>query len=205
MTRPIGISHCTCSGLWRSGSVPYYPKTSFGGVCGANRLRTPLHCPPLLERSFLHQDYSTSRKVTKRSTSTNTKAKVNTINSSKSTGKGSTGCSKQGNNVTSKGKRPTGSSAQWIKRQLADPWAKLAADSHYASRSAFKLQQIDDKHRFLKPGRTVIDCGARPGGWSQVSVERCCRPPKNRSVKNFVPGVVISVDICGMGLIFRGV
>eukprot|EP01134_Creolimax_fragrantissima_P002468 CFRG2468T1 len=96
-------------------------------------------------------------------------------------------------------KGSSGSSTEWLRRQLSDPWAKLAADSHYASRSAFKLIQIDDKHKFLKPGRNVIDCGARPGGWSQVAVERCCsRKYKAKSTKPFTPGIVISVDICDM-------
>jgi 23S rRNA (uridine2552-2'-O)-methyltransferase len=42
----------------------------------------------------------------------------------------------------------------------------------YRSRSAFKLAEIDDKQRLLKPGRRVVDLGAAPGGWSQVAAER---------------------------------
>jgi 23S rRNA (uridine2552-2'-O)-methyltransferase len=40
------------------------------------------------------------------------------------------------------------------------------------SRAAFKLQQMDDKYCFIKPGKCIIDLGAAPGGWSQVIAER---------------------------------
>ena len=42
----------------------------------------------------------------------------------------------------------------------------------YRSRAAFKLTEIDDRHRLLKPGMIVLDLGAAPGGWSQVAAQR---------------------------------
>jgi 23S rRNA (uridine2552-2'-O)-methyltransferase len=42
----------------------------------------------------------------------------------------------------------------------------------YRSRAAYKLIEIDDKHHFLKPGLTVVDLGAAPGGWSQIAAKR---------------------------------
>jgi len=45
--------------------------------------------------------------------------------------------------------------------------------SSFRCRSAFKLIEIDDRHHILKPGQVVIDCGACPGSWSQVAVNRC--------------------------------
>ena len=64
------------------------------------------------------------------------------------------------------------SSQMWLKRQLNDPYVEKAKMSNYRCRSAYKLLEIDDKHKLFKPGDIAIDCGAAPGSWSQVAVER---------------------------------
>ncbi len=64
------------------------------------------------------------------------------------------------------------SSRAWIERQLNDPYVAAAKSAGWRSRAAFKLIEIDDKHRLLKPGQRVVDLGAAPGGWSQVAAER---------------------------------
>nr|CAD7198712.1 unnamed protein product [Timema douglasi] len=64
------------------------------------------------------------------------------------------------------------SSQEWLSRQLADPYVEKARMSNYRCRSAFKLMEIDDKFRLLSPGQCVVDCGAAPGSWSQVLVQR---------------------------------
>lgn len=64
------------------------------------------------------------------------------------------------------------SSQQWIKRQLADPWSDRARAEGWRSRAAFKLMEIDDRHRLIRPGSKVIDLGAAPGGWVQVALKR---------------------------------
>lgn len=64
------------------------------------------------------------------------------------------------------------SSAHWLERQLNDPYVKAAKDEGMRSRAAYKLKEIDDKYRLLKPGMRVIDLGAAPGGWSQIAAER---------------------------------
>lgn len=61
---------------------------------------------------------------------------------------------------------------RWIVRQLKDPFVKAAHAQNYRCRSAFKLLEIDDKHKILRPGLSVVDCGAAPGAWSQVAVKR---------------------------------
>ncbi len=66
----------------------------------------------------------------------------------------------------------TVSSARWLERQLNDPYVKAAKSEGMRSRAAYKLKEIDDKYRLLKPGMRVIDLGAAPGGWSQISAER---------------------------------
>jgi 23S rRNA (uridine2552-2'-O)-methyltransferase len=64
------------------------------------------------------------------------------------------------------------SSQRWLERQLNDPYVAAAKREGWRSRAAFKLAEIDDKHRFLKPGARVVDLGAAPGGWSQIAAER---------------------------------
>ncbi len=71
---------------------------------------------------------------------------------------------------TAKGRKL--SSKLWLERQLNDPYVAEAKRLGYRSRAAFKLAEIDDKFKFLKPGGRVVDLGAAPGGWVQVALER---------------------------------
>jgi 23S rRNA (uridine2552-2'-O)-methyltransferase len=64
------------------------------------------------------------------------------------------------------------SSKQWLRRHVTDPYVRKARAQGYRSRAAFKLAEIDAKERILKPGQTVVDLGAAPGGWSQVAAEK---------------------------------
>jgi 23S rRNA (uridine2552-2'-O)-methyltransferase len=64
------------------------------------------------------------------------------------------------------------SSAQWLRRHVTDPYVKRAQAQGYRSRSAFKLLEIDQRERILKPGAIVVDLGAAPGGWSQVAAQK---------------------------------
>jgi 23S rRNA (uridine2552-2'-O)-methyltransferase len=73
--------------------------------------------------------------------------------------------------VKSGGKRKL-SSKLWLERQLNDPYVAQAKREGYRSRAAYKLIEIDDKYHFLKPGITVVDLGAAPGGWSQIAAKR---------------------------------
>ena len=73
--------------------------------------------------------------------------------------------------VKTGGKRKL-SSKLWLERQLNDPYVAQAKREGFRSRAAYKLIEIDDKYRFLKPGMTVVDLGAAPGGWSQIAAKR---------------------------------
>ncbi len=73
--------------------------------------------------------------------------------------------------VKTGGKRKL-SSKLWLERQLNDPYVAQAKREGYRSRAAYKLIEIDDKYHFLKPGLTVVDLGAAPGGWSQIAAKR---------------------------------
>jgi 23S rRNA (uridine2552-2'-O)-methyltransferase len=66
----------------------------------------------------------------------------------------------------------TVSSKHWLERQLNDPYVAAAKAKGYRSRSAFKLKELDAKFRLLKRGAQVLDLGAAPGGWCQVTAER---------------------------------
>jgi 23S rRNA (uridine2552-2'-O)-methyltransferase len=64
------------------------------------------------------------------------------------------------------------SSKLWLERQLNDPYVAQARREGYRGRAAYKIAQLDDKHRFLRPGARVVDLGCAPGGWAQVAVPR---------------------------------
>ncbi len=74
---------------------------------------------------------------------------------------------------TAKGRKT--SSKRWLERQLNDPYVEDAKRQGYRSRAVFKIKQIDEKVKLLKPGMLVVDLGAAPGGWSQYAAEKKCR------------------------------
>jgi 23S rRNA (uridine2552-2'-O)-methyltransferase len=80
----------------------------------------------------------------------------------------------------------TPSSQRWLKRQLNDPYVLAARQAGYRSRAAFKLAELDDRFRLIRPTSRVVDLGAAPGGWTQVAVARAPR------------GAVLAVDIGAM-------
>jgi 23S rRNA (uridine2552-2'-O)-methyltransferase len=83
-------------------------------------------------------------------------------------------------------KKRTLSSTQWLERQLNDPYVAEAKRRGYRSRAAFKLLQLDEKYRLLKPGGRVVDLGCAPGGWLQVAAEKV-RPGRG--------GRLVGIDI----------
>ena len=82
------------------------------------------------------------------------------------------------------------SSALWLERQLNDPYVARARRDGYRSRAAYKLLEIDDRHRLLGPGQRIVDLGAAPGGWSQVAARR------TRAKEG--AGRVIAIDLLDM-------
>jgi 23S rRNA (uridine2552-2'-O)-methyltransferase len=64
------------------------------------------------------------------------------------------------------------SSRRWLDRHVNDAWVQRAQAEGWRSRAAFKLLELDDRDRFLRPGSRVVDLGAAPGGWSQVAAAR---------------------------------
>jgi 23S rRNA (uridine2552-2'-O)-methyltransferase len=74
---------------------------------------------------------------------------------------------------SAKGRRA--GSARWLTRQLNDPYVQRARREGLRSRSAYKLVEIDDRHRLLRRTARVIDLGCAPGGWLQVATRRAGR------------------------------
>ena len=83
----------------------------------------------------------------------------------------------------------TQASRRWLERQLNDPYVARARREGLRSRAAFKLMEIDDKAKLLKPGAKVVDLGAAPGGWSQVAAKR---------VRAGSGGRVVAIDLLAM-------
>ncbi|WP_159238904.1 23S rRNA (uridine(2552)-2'-O)-methyltransferase RlmE [Zhongshania aliphaticivorans] len=63
----------------------------------------------------------------------------------------------------------TGSSITWMKEHFDDHYVKMAQREGYRSRACYKLLEIQEKDRLIKPGMSVVDLGSAPGGWSQVA------------------------------------
>ena len=63
-------------------------------------------------------------------------------------------------------------SGRWLQEHFDDEYVKKAQIDGYRSRAVYKLLEIDEKDLLLKPGMTVVDLGAAPGGWSEVTAQR---------------------------------
>uniref|UniRef100_A0A915KN07 rRNA methyltransferase 2, mitochondrial n=1 Tax=Romanomermis culicivorax TaxID=13658 RepID=A0A915KN07_ROMCU len=83
------------------------------------------------------------------------------------------------------------SSQAWLNRHVSDHFVKMSKYDGYRARSAYKLIEIDDKFRILKPGLKALDCGAAPGSWTQVLVERIVNSDPKAC------GKVVAVDKLG--------
>nr|XP_020463104.1 rRNA methyltransferase 2, mitochondrial isoform X1 [Monopterus albus] len=84
---------------------------------------------------------------------------------------------------------------RWLMRQLRDPYVKASHAQNFRCRSAFKLLEIDDQFRLLQPGYSVVDCGAAPGAWSQVAVQRVNSSGTGERNAELPRGTVVGIDI----------
>jgi len=64
------------------------------------------------------------------------------------------------------------SSKRWLREHHEDPYTRRARREGYRGRAVYKLMELDDRDRLLRPGSRVVDLGAAPGSWSQYAVER---------------------------------
>lgn len=90
------------------------------------------------------------------------------------------------------------SSTKWLERQLNDPYVARARAAGYRSRAAFKIREMDEKHKLFHKGTRVVDLGAAPGGWSQVAAKAVGSTDANPLVVGIdylemdpIPGVIL--------------
>jgi 23S rRNA (uridine2552-2'-O)-methyltransferase len=87
------------------------------------------------------------------------------------------------------------SSQAWLRRHVSDPYVHRAKAQGYRSRAAYKLIEIAERDGFARPGDTVVDFGAAPGGWAQVLAERVGRSGRVVAVDLLevapIPGVTV--------------
>ena len=69
-------------------------------------------------------------------------------------------------------KKRTPSSTRWLKEHFDDKYVQKAQKLGLRSRAVFKIDEIQLKDKLIKPGMTIVDLGAAPGGWSQFAVEQ---------------------------------
>lgn len=81
-------------------------------------------------------------------------------------------CSKLQKEIPQNLKGKSKSSQDWLTRHINDPFVKKSRFDNYRARSAYKLIEIDNRFSVLKAGQCIVECGAAPGAWSQVVVER---------------------------------
>jgi 23S rRNA (uridine2552-2'-O)-methyltransferase len=80
----------------------------------------------------------------------------------------------------------------WLHDHLTDPYVKMAQREGYRARAAYKLKEIDETHRLLRPGQVVVDLGATPGAWSQY-VRRKFAP--TGAATGELAGTIIALDM----------
>lgn len=82
---------------------------------------------------------------------------------------------------------------QWLNEHLHDPFVKQAQKDHYRSRAAYKLQEIDEQHRLVRPGQLIVELGSAPGAWSQYLVRRL-----GTDAAGALRGQVVALDLLPM-------
>ena len=84
-------------------------------------------------------------------------------------------------------------SKKWLNEHLHDPYVKQAQKDNYRSRAAYKLQEIDQDHRLVRPGQLIVELGSAPGAWSQYLVRRM-----GCDAAGALRGQVIALDLLPM-------
>ena len=83
--------------------------------------------------------------------------------------------------------KKSASSKQWLRRHVEDPYVQRSKREGLRSRAAYKLTEIDEKDRIIKPGMVAVDLGVAPGGWSQVMAKRLAGK-----------GTIVAIDLLEM-------
>lgn len=81
----------------------------------------------------------------------------------------------------------------WVHDHINDPYVKLAQKEGYRARAAYKLKEIDESEKLIKPGQIVVDLGCTPGSWSQY-----VRNKLSGQTGGGINGMIIGLDILPM-------
>jgi 23S rRNA (uridine2552-2'-O)-methyltransferase len=81
----------------------------------------------------------------------------------------------------------------WLHDHINDPYVKLAQKDGYRARAAYKLKEIDESEKLIKPGQVIVDLGATPGSWSQYARNKLAG-----QVGGGISGTIIALDLLPM-------
>ncbi|VVE44787.1 RlmE family RNA methyltransferase [Pandoraea soli] len=83
----------------------------------------------------------------------------------------------------------------WLHDHINDPYVKMAQREGYRARAAYKLKEIDEQDRLIKPGQVIVDLGATPGSWSQYARNKLAG---GKRTEGGIDGTIIALDILPM-------
>src|SRR5438132_2501994 len=83
----------------------------------------------------------------------------------------------------------------WLHDHLTDPYVKLAQKEGYRARAAYKLKEIDEELKLIKPGQLVVDLGATPGAWSQYVRRKFAPKEEGGAAVGTLNGTIIALDM----------
>ncbi|MEX3606502.1 MAG: RlmE family RNA methyltransferase [Burkholderia sp.] len=87
----------------------------------------------------------------------------------------------------------------WLHDHINDPYVKLAQREGYRARAAYKLKEIDDQDKLIRPGQVIVDLGAAPGSWSQYARNKLAQSKQRDSQRESgIDGIIIALDMLPM-------
>ncbi|MGO4331352.1 RlmE family RNA methyltransferase [Cupriavidus sp. 2TAF22] len=84
----------------------------------------------------------------------------------------------------------------WLHDHINDPYVKMAQREGYRARAAYKLKEIDEQDKLIRPGQVIVDLGAAPGSWSQYARNKLAASPRVKD--GGIDGAVVAIDILPM-------
>jgi 23S rRNA (uridine2552-2'-O)-methyltransferase len=87
----------------------------------------------------------------------------------------------------------------WLHDHINDPYVKMAQREGYRARAAYKLKEIDEQDKLIRPGQVIVDLGAAPGSWSQYARNKLALG-KNRDAQREggIDGMIVALDLLPM-------
>lgn len=84
----------------------------------------------------------------------------------------------------------------WLHDHINDPYVKMAQREGYRARAAYKLKEIDEQDKLIRPGQVIVDLGAAPGSWSQYARNKLADSPRAKDGR--IDGAVVAIDLLPM-------